>query len=621
MADDLPTSPQTSTQSALPAAFLLIDADLQVVAASPTSVPLLGLEVARLLGRPLREVLPDARVDSVAQDIFSGHSTDLAFEVEVAGLYGISRLQVDFAQLLSRRDLPLVVVGLTDLSGLEETRSQLAAMRERLDGLVHQLPGAVIRCLVAPGLPVRFAEGGLDQLGDRALSELPGTRLTDHISRESAQHLLLQIEQANTSGQPLRAVLELAEGTGCVDLQGRVSQEEGELYLEAFLTDGTERRALEHQLRHSQKMEAVGRLAGALAHDFNNLLAVMLTRCDLMLIRTHGDSALEAGLNQVRGAAERAAGLIRQLQGLAVAGPPGSQAADAVAVVQRTLAILQPLFQEGHVLVADDLEDVGWVSVDGDRLEQLLLNLVLNAREALPASGRVDVSLRTLEGTLDGLLGGEVDGPLGYALLEVRDDGPGMDRLTAERAFDPYFTTRKGRGTGLGLSIVHGIVQEAGGDLRLETAPGRGACFQVALPRVLSPPSITPVSEAPAGTGRRARILVVDDDEGVRRSTVDLLEAVGHEVHAAASGEAGLELARQQRFELVLTDVVMPGMGGRALAAALRRTSPGLPVVFMSGHTDDEILDSGIAAGRERLLRKPFRKDVLFEFVQQALGR
>lgn len=615
MADDL----QLSQQPALPAAFLLIDADLNLVAASPTVVPLLGLEVSRLLGRPLREVLPDERVDSVAQDIFSGHSTDLAFEVEIEGLFGLNRLQVDFAQLLSRQDLPLVVVGLTDLTGLEEARTQLAATRERLDGLVHQLPGAVVRCLVAPGLPVRFAEGGLASLGGRALAELPGTRLADRVTSESAQNLLLQIEQAHSAGEPLRAVLDLADGSGCVDVQGRVGSDGDELYLEAFLTDGTERRALEHQLRHSQKMEAVGRLAGALAHDFNNLLAVMLTRCDLMLIRSHGDTALEAGLNQVRGAAERAAGLIRQLQGLAVAGPPGSQAADALAVVQRTLSILQPLFHEGHVLVTDELVDVGWVTVDGDRLEQLLLNLVLNAREALPASGRVDVRLRLLDGPLEGLLAAEGGGELGYALLEVRDDGPGMDRLTAERAFDPYFTTRKGRGTGLGLSIVHGIVQEAGGDLRLETAPGRGACFQVALPRVLPPPSITPVTETPEGRGRRARILVVDDDDGVRRSTVDLLEAVGHEVRSAASGQAGLELAQQQRFELVLTDVVMPGMGGRELAQALRQTSPGLPVVFMSGHTDDEILDMGIAAGRERLLRKPFRKEVLFDFVQQAL--
>ena len=604
---------------ALPAAFLLIDRDLSLVAVSPTAVPLLGRPVRELLGRPLREALPDPRVDTVANDIFRGHSTDIAFEVQISGLFEEVQLQVDFAQLLARSDFPLVVVGLTDLASLQQARQELEQTQDRLSRLLHHLPCMAIRCLASPGLPIREVDGGVAELGGLDVGTLPGSLLSDLLAVHSALELEDAVAEARSNGKPVQCVVELRDSGASLDLQGRVFQSDDETWFEAFVTDVSERRELERQLLHSQKMEVVGRLAGALAHDFNNLLAVVLSRCDLMLIRAHDDPALQNGLSQVRGAAERAAGMIRQLQGLAAANPADGQRADATAVLERTLGLLRPLFQENHDLVAEQLTDVGWVATGEDRLEQLLLNLVLNAREAMRGSGTVEIRLSHRQEAIDGLLGAGAPGPLGLAVLEVQDNGPGMDRLTAERAFDPYFTTRKGRGTGLGLSIVHGIVMEAGGDIRLETAPGRGTRFTVALPLVLAPRAVTPVLDTVAAAPRRARILVVDDDEGVRGVTVDLLEAAGHEVRDASSGEEGLALADAHRFDLVLTDVVMPGMGGRRLADLLRQHHPGLPVLFMSGHADDDVLAQGVAAGRERLLRKPFRLEALMEAVGAAL--
>jgi PAS domain S-box-containing protein len=390
--------------------------------------------------------------------------------------------------------------------------------------------------------------------------------------------------------------------------------------LRGLSVDITEVKALEAQLLHSQKMEAIGRLAGGVAHDFNNLLTVISGRVELILARLDAGHPLREDVALVQRAAERAAALTAQLltfsrKQVLRPQPVGLDA---------TLAGTEPLLRR---VIGEDVELVtrgratGLVLADRVQLEQVLLNLVVNARDAMPDGGRL--TIETGDQELDEAAARRLGMPPGrYAVLRVQDTGVGMDARTQARIFEPFFTTKgEGRGTGLGLATVYGIVTQSGGHVTVSSAPGRGATFTVYLPWAPAA-GAEPAPEAAPRPGRGVGvILLVEDEEEVRDLARDILAGRGYTVLEAATPEAALAQARAgEPIDLLLTDVVMPRINGRELAERLRALRPGLPVLYMSGYTDDALLHRGVAAPGAHFLQKPFSPAALLRRVHEVLA-
>ena len=396
------------------------------------------------------------------------------------------------------------------------------------------------------------------------------------------------------------------------------------LHYEWSLADITERRQLESQLRQAQKMEAVGQLAGGVAHDFNNLLTVIGGRCYLMLGKLGPDDALRREVELVRGAAERAARLTHQL----LAFSRKQVLEPRVLDLNETVTGIEPLLRR---LIGEDIEisvtcgsELGRVKADAGQVEQVILNLSVNARDAMPQGGRL--ILETANVTLDERAARRAPdlAPGSYVVLSVTDSGHGMDAATRAQIFEPFFTTKEvGKGTGLGLATVYGIVKQSGGFIEVESEPGRGASFKVYLPRV---EEAVAVPEPAKASGTRLRgsetVLLVEDDEFLRTFAREILTVQGYVVLEATSPRDALRIqaAHQGRINLLLTDVVMPEMNGRQLADHLKKARPDMAVLFMSGYTGAALSERGEAAEfTGQLLQKPFTPDGLSRRVREVL--
>jgi PAS domain S-box-containing protein len=387
-----------------------------------------------------------------------------------------------------------------------------------------------------------------------------------------------------------------------------------------------EREDLEAQLRVSQKMEAIGSLAGGVAHDFNNLLSVILTFTGFAMQAVGERHTVREDLLEVKGAAERAAVLTRQLLAFSrkqVLQPARLNLNQVAAKIEK---MLRRILREDVEFVQVLAPDLGWSMADAGQIEQVLMNLVVNAGDAMPEGGtltletsnvQLDDSKETFELALK-------PGP--YVKLAVSDTGCGMDEMTRLRVFEPFFTTKDvGKGTGLGLSTVYGIVKQSGGGIKVQSTPGSGSAFEVYLPRELSSPS--PRIEAPVpATGRSTgteTLLVVEDDECLRRIAKRTFESAGYRVLTAAQGEEALLLFAEHHgnVDLLLTDVVMPRMSGSELAQRLVKSRPSLKVLYMSGYTDDAIIAQGVLAAGANFLAKPFTAQDLMRKVREVLDR
>jgi CheY-like chemotaxis protein/two-component sensor histidine kinase len=373
-------------------------------------------------------------------------------------------------------------------------------------------------------------------------------------------------------------------------------------------------------------MEAVGRLAGGIAHDFNNLLAVMLGYTTLTLSRTGDPAVVTRNLEQIRTAAERAANLTRQLLTFSRKQVLQPRVVDLGGVVAELHTMLERLIGEDIELVTDVARAKGHVKADRGQLEQVIVNLAVNARDAMPRGGRLAIAMHDV--VIDAALAREQPGlRLGrHVRIEVSDNGAGMEPETLGRLFEPFFSTKeKGKGTGLGLATVYGIVKQSGGHIAVESAPGRGTTFRIWLPEVeaeapAAPAPVPAGTEAPAGS---ETILLVEDEDAVRGLLFEVLSESGYKVLQASSGAEALRVSRAHggSVDLLLTDVVMPGMGGREVATALTAERPGLRVLFASGYTAEAIARHGVLEPGTDLIHKPFTPDALLRRVRERLDR
>jgi signal transduction histidine kinase len=487
---------------------------------------------------------------------------------------------------------------------LDEVRARpndvfLVALRSRPD---FRLRGQFVSHRVADGVHALFVGSPwMTRIDDLARFGLSLADFPPHDSRGDFL-ILLQSQESTLADmhlltQRLRATAEA--------LEVRNNEMARELDLRA---------QLESELRQSQKMEAVGRLAGGVAHDFNNILMAIQGYATLSLSRLAADDPVRGWIEEMRKAADRATSLTRQLLAFSRRQVLRPMALDLVREVRELETLLRPLIGERIEVRLVATGPLGAVWADATAIQQIVMNLCLNARDAMPLGGVLEVRV--------GPAPAGDDGARRFAEISVRDTGTGMDEATKARIFEPFFTTKDvGKGSGLGLATVYGLVQQCGGSIEVESELGRGSTFRVLLPLSDAEAAVAQAkAETGALGGRGERILLVEDEPLVRRLLEQLLVRAGYEVSAASdSGEALARVQRPQPIDLVVTDVVMAQMTGPELMQRITALRGPIATVFMSGHTDDETVTSGRLSREQRFMSKPFAPAALLSLVRELL--
>ena len=411
-----------------------------------------------------------------------------------------------------------------------------------------------------------------------------------------------------------------------VRLSGRAIDEKHNVGpYELFAEDITERRKLEQQLRQSQKMEAIGRLAGGVAHDFNNLLMVICGYSEFLLERVGSDLKLRVPAQEIANAADRATSLTRQLLAFSRKQMLAPKLVDLNAIVTENLKMLTRMIGEDIELVMVPGGELGVVKADPGQIEQVIMNLAVNARDAMPQGGKLTIETANIN-IDEEYARSHSPIPVGqYVMLAISDTGVGMDAETQSHMFEPFFTTKGLKGTGLGLSTVYGIIKQSGGYIWVDSEPGKGTTFKIFLPRATA--TGQPIIPEPAVTAAkfeqpRETVLLVEDESELRRLVRQYLEHQGYTILEAADGFQAIELANTHpgTIHLLLTDVVMPGMNGRELARRLSASRPEIKVLYMSGYTENVIAEKGTLEQGITLLQKPFALSILKARVRERLA-
>lgn len=378
----------------------------------------------------------------------------------------------------------------------------------------------------------------------------------------------------------------------------------------------------EEQLRQSQKVEAVGRLAGGIAHDFNNFLAVIMLHIDMLNLQLPADSSLRYRVSEIKTVTENAAGMVKQL--LAFGRKQTLQPHPIVLnqVVKQFMEVLRPLVGEDIDIQLDLHPDLGVCFVDPNQVSQVLMNLAVNARDAMPKGGKLRIRTENIQLNKGDFRKRKPQPTGAYIQLTVTDTGTGMDQQTQKRIFEPFFTTKEaGKGTGLGLATVYGIIKQSNGFIWVESEQNHGTTFKIQFPRVDQPSTVVKsesISTFPSGT---ETILLVEDEEQVRRAAIEVLTVLGYQVFEAGNGSQAIQLAKlyKETIHLLLTDVVMPKMNGKEMAEQIKLIHPESTVLFMSGYNDDIIANHGILDEKLHFLGKPFSPSTLANKVREVL--
>jgi two-component system cell cycle sensor histidine kinase/response regulator CckA len=624
---------------ALPVAVSLLDTGLRPVMVNPAARALWGEHVwsedgadfASLRGRDPATKRPLHSSDWPAARALSSGQAVLAEEIELGDAAGETRVILNSA--IPSRDLAGAITGVIvvaeDVTGPRQMEHALREGEQRYRSLFEHLPDAAFsfdlegRFVSANPAAFQLSGSTPGALLGRSFefmippAELP--RVWEHFRAAAAG--IAQSYQApivNAAGERV----ELAITNVPMLVAGEVTGVYG------IARDITERHRLQEQLRQAQKMEAIGRLVGGIAHDFNNLLTAILNSVELASREFPAPSVTE-DLEAVRQAAQQGAELVHHLLAFGRKQVLQLQPVYLNDVIEETRAVLGRMIGE-HIRIAPSLDpDLGRVLADRGQLQQVLLNLAANARDAMPEGGVLTITTANLvaDAAVARRHKGLTPGP--YARLTVADSGLGMDPATLERIFEPFFTTKPvGEGSGLGLATAYGIIKQVGGFIYAESAPGKGTTFEILLPLVagevgaFGPVAPERESLVPAELGGSETILVVDDEPTIRRSVERTLGRLGYRVVSARDGAEALGIFERDpdAIDLVITDIVMPELGGRQLTRALRHHRPELPVLVISGYDDQAIVDGTAWAEGLHLLEKPFTLEELLGRVRTMLS-
>jgi two-component system, cell cycle sensor histidine kinase and response regulator CckA len=622
-----PASPELALVEGLRDPLMLVDVEWRVTflnARARSAVASVGLDAAAMVGQSVWAAFPTLEHSAAADDLRRVRA-------------GSGPAHFDFRDEVQRRwfEIDAMVVGdllavywrdVTDVRRAEVARdaseAEMLAVHRRLEELVAGAPLAIM--VLDNHAKVIMWNAAAEDMFQWKSSEVLGKTLPTIPDEEAAAFELLRArELAGEWIRSLSARRRRKDGT-VLDVQISTAplrdRDDAVVGVIGMIADVSEQRRLEAQLRTAQKMEAVGLLAGGVAHDFNNLLTAIKGFASLLQMTIPASDESHEFVEEIVKASDRAAGLTAQLLAFSrrqLLRPERIDLNSRVRDLERMLALL---VSEGGELVLQVDPALGLVHADPGQLEQIILNLAVNARDAIAGRPGGRITIATSNATLrdEFALWRVAPAPGEYVRLDVSDNGVGMDAATQARIFDPFFTTKaSGQGTGLGLATVYGIVKQSNGYVWVESAPEEGTTISVYLPRAAE---VAPVTgdDAPA-TRRGDVVLLVEDEDGVRRVARRTLELHGYRVIEAADGAQAVELARTtESIGVLLTDVMMPGMLGPEVAAAVRAIVPGLPVVYMSGHAED-VARVGLHDPAIHFLAKPFAPNRLANKVREVL--
>ena len=558
----------------------------------------------------------------LSERVFQGQSGSLEFEIQ--GLRGTRRWLETHAVPLSDESGDTKLLGITrDITErkratehLRRTSDLLAAVAEgTTDALfVKDLDGRYLLCNPAAAHIVGRSPEDVIGLTDAELFDAASARLIaerDRHVRESGETETQ--EEVLTAAGETRTYL--ATKSPYRDAAGTL------LGVMGISRDITDRKRLERQFLQSQKMEAVGQLAGGVAHDFNNLLTIISGYSEILLSTLPSDDPTRASVRAIGEAGERAAGLTRQLLAFSRQSVLEPKVLDLNAVVRETGNMLRRIIGENILLTTVLDPNLGRVKVDPGQMEQVLMNLAVNARDAMPRGGTITIETGNVERDDND---GDDSRPGRHVLLTVSDTGCGMTPDVKARIFEPFFTTKGvGKGTGLGLAMVFGVVKQSGGRIDVVSEPNFGTSFRISLPAVAEPVSSPETHDGDLVVGGTETILLVEDDDGVRELALLVLQSRGYNVLVAGDGTDAIRVIETHRrpIDLLVTDVVMPGMDGRDLADALRPRFPRMKILFSSGYTDDTIVRHGVLHEAIAFLQKPYSPFSLAKKVRDVLDK
>jgi len=510
-------------------------------------------------------------------------------------------------------------------AALRATQESLRRSESNFRSLVMNAPYGICRCN-ALGILQDANPALVSLFGYASAEELTGKHLGSMYADAQQWFQTADYFHARKEFNDLTVECVRKDGSGVVArISGRVipNGKEGNSF-EIFMEDVTETRTLEMQLRQAQKMEAIGRLAGGIAHDFNNLLMVISGYSEFLLERLGPDPRLRGPAQEIANATQRATSLTRQLLAFSRKQMLAPKVLDLNEVVTENLKMLTRMIGEDIDLVMVPGPGLGAVRADPGQIDQVIMNLAVNARDAMPQGGKL--TIETANVSLDEnfarthapLVPGE------YIMLSISDTGVGMDGETQSRIFEPFFTTKGTKGTGLGLSTVYGIVKQSGAYIFVDSQPQRGTAFRAYFPRVDGKEEAVAAQDS-LGLPRAARgqetVLLVEDESNLRRLARQYLETQGYKILEAEDGAAALQIAAGHRgtIDLMLTDVVMPGMNGRELATQITLQRPAIRVLYMSGYTENAIGHDGLLDAGINLLQKPFSLPTLKDRIRELL--
>jgi PAS domain S-box-containing protein len=582
-----------------------------------------GIESASLIGRTVREIVgPDAAPQHEEANLRALAGETITYEWTLITPRGHRHMQTTLSPLRGPAGEVTGIVGV----GRDVTHRIEAGLELQRWARIFEHAGWGVAIITADGLieslnPAFAAMHGwtVDELRGKPMVDLapPGRHEFPRMNPafDERGHQIWETERMRRNGMVFPALI---DATAIKNAEGQV------IYYAVNVQDLTERRRAEEQVRQAQKMEAVGRLAGGVAHDFNNMMMIIMGFSDFLLTTLERSDPRWADAEEIRKAAERAMHLTRQLLGFGRQQLVARHVLNLNDIISGMERMLKPLLGEDIRLATQLSVSLGGIEADHGQLEQVVMNLALNARDAMRGGGRLTIETLDVdlpEGYAYRQIG--IDIPAGpYVMLVVSDTGDGMTPEVKARLFEPFFTTKPAtQNTGLGLATVYGIVAQSGGYIWVDSEPGRGTAFKICFPRVESEDdTAAPTSRPPEPAGGSETILLVEDEETVRIVASRVLTTRGYVVHKAANGEEALALARKLdgALDLVLTDVVMPDMGGVELVERLLQLRPGLKVVYMSGYAQgDKLLGPG--GGDRSLLQKPFSTESLTLKVREVL--
>lgn len=605
---------------------LVLDAEARITRANRAAAELAGLKFSQMIGRRCREVLEcwDGQNGPCPRDRMLQTGKEECGEVEMPHRgkvfeAAISPLREGTGQIKG------AVCVMRDITERKRAEESLRRSEERYRELLETANDAIYTTDLSGNLASINRMG--EQLSGYARSEFLQMHIDQIVAPEYAAVMSREIDRALAGEQTRIFDIEILAKDGHrvpLEVNSRVIWQDGKpAGILAIARDTSVRKHLEEQLRQAQKMEAIALLAGGIAHDFNNLLNVVLGYGALLLENLEAGDRRYRYAEQIRAAGERAAALTRQLLAFGRKQVLQPRAIDLNELIADMDQLLKRLLSENIEVKLILDPELGRAKADAGQIEQVIMNLAINARDAMPQGGKLTIQTANVELDEDYARQHTDVLPGLYVMLAVSDTGTGMDPATQARVFEPFFTTKPaGKGTGLGLATAHGIVRQSGGTIWLYSEPGHGATFKIYLPRVQESAEPLPSRTAESAPGRGTEtVLLVEDESSLRELTRKFLEEHGYTVLQAENGLKAIEVAERHAgpIHLLLTDVVMPGMTGHKLAQELESSRPQMKVVYMSGYTDEAITNHGILKPGTSFIEKPFTREALLRKVHNLL--